>query len=107
MGVWFALDLSAKHEDVEAVVLYYGTADEIDHGRGRAPVLGHFAERDEYEPADEVASLEDDLRRARRPVRFEVYPGVGHWFAEEDRPEAYDAAAASLAFRRTVGFLGR
>jgi carboxymethylenebutenolidase len=107
MGVWFALDLSAKHEDVEAVVLYYGTAGEIDHGRGRAPVLGHFAERDEYEPADEVASLEDDLRRARRPVRFEVYPGVGHWFAEEDRPEAYDAAAASLAFRRTVGFLGR
>jgi dienelactone hydrolase len=25
--------------------------------------------------------------------------------AESDRPEAYDAAAASLAFRRTVGFL--
>ena len=68
-------------------------------------MLGHFAERDEFEPVDEVASLEDDLRRAGRPVRFEVYPGVGHWFAEEDRPAAYDAAAASLAFRRTVGFL--
>jgi carboxymethylenebutenolidase len=49
--------------------------------------------------------LEDDLRGARRPVRFEVYPRVGHWFAEADRPEAYDAAAAALAFRRTVAFL--
>ena len=68
-------------------------------------MLGHFAEHDEFEPADEVSSLEDDLRRAGRPVRFHVYPGAGHWFAEEDRPEAYDAAAASLAFRRTVGFL--
>ena len=105
MGVWFALDLAAKHGDVEAVVLYYGTASGIDHGRRRTPVLGHFAEHDDFEPADEVSSLEDDLRRAGRPVRFHVYPGAGHWFAEEDRPEAYDAAAASLAFRRTVGFL--
>ena len=105
MGVWFALDLAAKHADVEAVVLYYGTAGEIDHGWGRAPVLGHFAAHDGYEPADEVSALEAGLRRAGRPVRFHVYPEVGHWFAEEDRPEAYDAAAASLAFRRTVGFL--
>jgi carboxymethylenebutenolidase len=52
-----------------------------------------------------VSSLEDDLRRAGRPVRFHVYPGAGHWFAETDRPEAYDGAIASLAFRRTVGFL--
>ena len=105
MGVWFALDLSAKHADVAAVALYYGTAGEIDHGRGRAPVLGHFAERDEWEPPDEVASLEDDLRHAGRPVRFEVYQGVGHWFAESDRPEAHNEAAASLALRRTIGFL--
>jgi carboxymethylenebutenolidase len=94
-----------KHSDVAAVVLYYGTAGEIDHSRGRGPVLGHFAEREEFESADEVALLEDDLRHAGRPVRFEVYPRVGHWFAESDRPEAYDEAAAWLAFRRTVGFL--
>jgi carboxymethylenebutenolidase len=105
MGVWFALDLAAKHADVGAVVLYYGTASGIDHARGRAPVLGHFAQHDEFEAAEEVSSLEDDLRRAGRPVRFEVYPRVGHWFAEADRPEAYDAAAASLALRRTAGFL--
>jgi len=107
MGVWFALDQAAQHGEVEAVVLYYGTASGIDHARQRSPVLGHFAEHDEFEPEEEVNALEDDLRRARRPVRFHVYPGVGHWFAEADRPEAYDEAAASLAFRRTVGFLRR
>ena len=105
MGVWFALDLAAKHADVGAVVLYYGTASGIDHAEQRAPVLGHFAQNDEWESAEEVSSLEDDLRHAGRPVRFEVYPRVGHWFAEADRPEAYDAAAASLALRRTAAFL--
>lgn len=105
MGVWFALDLAAKHADVGAAVLYYGTASGIDHGRRRAPVLGHFAQHDEWEAAQEVSSLEDELRRAGRPVRFEVYPRVGHWFAEADRPEAYDEPAASLALRRTTAFL--
>jgi len=95
----------AEDANVDAVVLYYGTASGIDHARQPSPVLGHFAENDDLEPADEVGSLEDDVRRARRPARFHVYPGVGHWFAEADRPHAYDEAAASLALRRTVGFL--
>ena len=60
---------------------YYGTASDIDHTRHRAPVLGHFAENDQFEPAEEVSALEDGLRRANRAVRFHVYPGAGHWFA--------------------------
>jgi carboxymethylenebutenolidase len=105
MGVWFALDLAARSEDLEAVVIYYGAAGGIDHTRHRAAVLGHFAERDEWESAEEISDMEDELRRAGRAVRFHLYPGAGHWFAETDRPEAYEVTAASLAFRRTVGFL--
>ena len=37
--------------------------------------------------------------------RFHVYPGVDHAFFNEDRPEAYDRAAAELLWERTVAFL--
>jgi carboxymethylenebutenolidase len=40
-------------------------------------------------------------------VTFHVYPGVGHWFFESDRPDAYDEAAAELAWQRTIGWLGK
>ena len=105
MGVWFALDLATRFESVRTVVLHYGTAGPFDHSRHRAAVLGHFAEHDPYEPAEEVRALEDGLGRAGRAARFHVYPGVGHWFAEADRHDAYDAAAAARALRRTVSFL--
>ena len=36
---------------------------------------------------------------------FHRYPGTRHWFAESDRPAAYDKAAAEIAWDRTVSFL--
>lgn len=80
--------------------------DPEDHGwREARAVLGHFAEDDQWESADEVRSLEEELRSAGRQVSFNVYPGAAHWFAEADRPDAYEPEAASLAFDRTVAFL--
>jgi carboxymethylenebutenolidase len=72
----------------------------------QAAYLGHFAERDEW-GADrkKVEKLAADLRAARREVLFYTYPGTEHWFFEADRPEAYQATAAQLAWERTVEFL--
>ena len=67
--------------------------------------LGHFAENDEFEPQTEVDALEDALRQAGRLVTFYRYPGTGHWFFEPDRTDAFDAAAAELAWDRTLAFL--
>ena len=106
LGVWFALRVATLlRDEVPAAVLYYGTAADIDHAQHRADVLGHFADQDEWEPAEDVRALEDGLRAAGRSAEFHVYPGTGHWFAEPDRPEAYDSAAATLALGRTVDFL--
>ena len=67
--------------------------------------MGHYAQHDEWEPPEEVRRTEEALRAAGREVTFYTYPGVGHWFFEEDRPGYYDAEAANLAWERTVSFL--
>lgn len=105
LGAYYALDLAAAEpERIRSVVLYYGTGDE-DWSSSRAAYLGHFAEHDVYEPSSNVDELEQSLRRAGRPVTFYRYPGTGHWFCEPDRTDAYDPAAASLAWERTLAFL--
>jgi carboxymethylenebutenolidase len=107
LGAFFALDLSvAAPEHIHSVVVFYGTRPG-DYSDSRADYLGHFAETDEFEPQAEVDSLEADLRSAGRPVTFYSYVGTGHWFFEPDRLQAYDQAAASLAWDRTIAFLKR
>lgn len=105
LGAYFALKLSIDDPArVRAVVVFYGTGP-VDYARAQAAYLGHFAERDEFEPAAEVRALEDALRAAGRFVAFHTYPGTGHWFFEPDRTDAYDEDAAQLAWRRTIAFL--
>lgn len=104
-GAWFALGLSIEDpERVRAVVTFYGSRL-ADYGRSRAAYLGHLAEADDYEPASGVARMESALRAAGRPVTLHTYPGTGHWFFEPDRADAYDDAAATLAWNRTIAFL--
>jgi carboxymethylenebutenolidase len=105
LGAYYALDLSAAEpEQIHSVVLFYGTGS-ADFSRSQAAYLGHFAEQDEYEPRANVDALEAELRQAGRPVTFHRYAGTGHWFFEPDRTDAYNAAAASLAWERTLAFL--
>lgn len=107
LGAYYALDLAAADpEHIHSVVLFYGTGG-TDHGDSRAAYLGHFAESDEFEPQSNVENLEASLKRAGRPVTFHLYSGTGHWFFEPDRPRAYNQAAASLAWERTLAFLKR
>ncbi len=107
LGVYFALELSATHpEHFRSVVIFYGTRPG-DFTNSKSDYLGHFAENDEFEPAEEVNNLEASLRSAGRPVTFHHYPGTGHWFFEPDRPDAFNQAAATLAWERTLAFLKR
>lgn len=105
LGVYYALDLAAADpEHIHSVVIFYGTGDG-DYHNSRAAYLGHFAENDEFEPPSNVDALEESLKRAGRPVTFYRYRGTGHWFFEPDRLQAYNQAAASLAWDRTLAFL--
>lgn len=105
LGAYFALDYSTSDpEHVRQVVLFYGTGPG-DFSRAQAAYLGHFAGADPYEPAEYVDALEAELRELGRPVTFYRYPDTGHWFFEPDRVDAYNAAAAELAWERTLAFL--
>ncbi len=83
------------------IVIYYATRRlAVEH----LPVLAHFAENDPFESTEDMVEVAKGLVADGPPNGAFTYPGTQHWFAEADRPE-YDAAAARLAFERTVKFL--
>lgn len=104
MGVAWSIWAAAERPSIGGTVVYYGTVSGPSLARASAPVLGHFAETDPYEPDDSVVAFEQALREAGRSVTIHRYPGTGHWFAEPSR-DAYRSQAAELAFERTVAFL--
>ena len=107
LGAYYALDLAAADpERIRYVVIFYGTGGG-DYRNSRAAYLGHFAEKDEFEPQSNIDNLEESLRRAGHSVTFYRYRDTGHWFFEPDRSQAYNQAAASLAWDRTQAFLKR
>lgn len=107
LGAYYALHLAAADPaQIHSVVLFYGTGDD-SFDNARADFLGHFAEDDEFEPQANVDQLAASLREAGREVIFYRYPGTGHWFFEPDRVDAFNPAAADLAWARTLAFLQR
>jgi len=104
MGASWALWLATRQPDsVRSVVVYYGIQD-IDFSGLRAPVLGHFAEVDDFVSEDELAYFEAQLRLVGKEVDIVRYGGTSHWFAEEDR-DAHVEEAAAAAWNRTLAFL--
>ncbi|MGY6500638.1 MAG: dienelactone hydrolase family protein [Acidimicrobiales bacterium] len=107
MGASLAFWLATRApEQIAATVGYYGTQD-VDFEPVTSPLLGHFAEHDELVSDDDVVEMEAHLRLLGKDVEFHRYAGTGHWFVEDDRPAAYDASAAALAWDRTLSFLRR
>ena len=103
MGASWALYLASRMPDlVAAAAVFYGSQS-VDMAPAHAAFLGHFAEDDDFVDEDELTLLEADLRLLDKDVTFHRYPGTSHWFFESDRP-AYDAAAADLAWSRTLAF---
>ena len=63
------------------------------------PFLGHFGEADALVPVADVHEL--SARTAGLPAEIYTYPGAGHAFHEDFRPQVYRPAAAAAAWERT------
>lgn len=105
MGAAWSLILTAAFpQQFAAAVLFYGS-NQVDFRLARAAYLGHFAKHDEWEPLEGIQQMEADMKTAGREAAFHFYPGVGHWFFEDDRPQDYHPQAATLAWERSLDFL--
>jgi carboxymethylenebutenolidase len=95
----------ANGEDVGACVIYYGghLAVKNDYDRLKAPVLGHWAEHDDWANANRPV-IERELQQRGKPYAFHSYPGTRHAFFNDERPDVYDKDAAELSFARTLAF---
>ena len=105
MGGAFALATAAMVPEVSACVSFYGVPrPEVDLTKVRAPVLGHYVPADEYVPAQRLAEVEAELRRAPVPVTFHSYDARHSFFNEQIR-DVHSPENAQLAWERTIAFL--
>jgi carboxymethylenebutenolidase len=103
LGAALAVAL-AQTIEIEATVVYYGF-DDVDPARWRGPALGHFAANDDAPDTAEAKGFVDAVLAVGEEADMHVYEGVGHGFANQDRPGSFDAGSAELAYRRTRDFL--
>ncbi len=107
MGGALSLFAASKNPEVGACVVFYGIHPSIkpDLPSLAAPVLGIFGARDPMVTPEAVAALDRKLTELGKPHAFHVYPDAAHAFFNEDRADAYDAAAARDAWQKTLAFL--
>lgn len=106
MGAGLAMHLAQQDTGAGAVIAYYG-CEEVDASAWPCPLMGHFAESDEWTDPDEARRAFSAAQTSGHAVELHFYPETAHWFANADVPAAYDPAAAELATHRSLDFLRR
>jgi carboxymethylenebutenolidase len=87
-----------------AAVCYYGAGiPSLLPKVPTCPTMLHSGEQDKSIPAGDV----DRVRSAFPQGIYHLYPQAGHAFANDDRPDHYNAEAAALARSRTNAFLAQ
>jgi carboxymethylenebutenolidase len=106
MGGTLAMML-ATVRPVAAVVDYYGgpLKGQLEVQKIQGPVLGHFGTNDDWATPVRARELLDRLHRLGIEAEFYTYPGAGHAFFNDDRPEVHDPRATALSWERTIEFL--
>lgn len=95
-------------DELDASVIYYGqvTDNAAKLEPLNVPILGIFGAEDRGIPVAAVRGFEQALQSLGKDYEIEIYPGVGHAFANPTGNN-YDAEAAHKAWEQTVGFLDR
>jgi carboxymethylenebutenolidase len=117
MGGQYALMAACAVPGLAACVSWYGMLRyaETDAVKPESPLamaarlgcpfLGLFGEDDALVPRPDVDELRAVLAGTGRPFEIVTYPGAGHAFMNDGRPDAYRPAAAADSWRRALTFL--
>jgi carboxymethylenebutenolidase len=97
--------LAVQEPGLDAGVVFYGMSPaSADVGSIRARLLLHYAGLDDRINQG-VPAYEAALKAGGKDYRLYTYPGVQHAFHNDTNAARYDAAAAKLAWDRTIAFL--
>ena len=101
--------IAASQPGVDAYVAFYGFPPKgaVDHEKITVPGLLLFGETDEHFSIPEVQAFAAQQNHRNIPTEVVLYPGAGHAFFNDTRPEAYRAPAANEAWRRALALLGK
>jgi carboxymethylenebutenolidase len=125
MGGMYALLAASACRGLSASVVFYGLlshAHGMLHTQGApdrvrkprepvataaeiaCPLLGCFGEEDEFVPLADVDRLRDALSGASHAADVVVYPGAGHAFMNDTRPDAFRPETAAQAWGHMLRF---
>jgi carboxymethylenebutenolidase len=107
MGGQLSLFAACLTQDIKACIDFYGIHPDVkpDLAALQAPLLGIFAEHDDYASPQAVADLSDRLSALSKVHEFKTYMGVHHAFFNDERPSVYDPEAAGDAWERVLRHL--
>jgi carboxymethylenebutenolidase len=103
-GGGVSLLCAARESATVASVCFYGSPlSAEDVARLRVPLMMHYAGKDERinQSIPAFRALLDEHRVA---YSLNMYPGTNHGFHNDSSEARYDRAAATLAWKRTLGF---
>lgn len=97
-------ELAVEAPELGAAVVYYGRQPKDGIAQIRAPLLLHYAGLD-TRINEGIAPFEQALRAEHKRYTVHIYDKVNHAFNNDTSEARYAAAAAKLAWERTVAFL--
>jgi carboxymethylenebutenolidase len=105
-GGGMANQLAVHVPDLKAAVAYYGRQpDAADVPKIKAAVQLHYGALDERINAG-IPAYEEALKKAGTKYELYIYDGANHAFNNDTAPTRYNAAAAKLAWERTLKLFG-
>lgn len=104
MGGQLSMFAACLDQRIGACVNFYGIHPNVhpDFANLQAPILGLFAEHDDYASPTAVAALDGQLSALGKRHQFVTYQGASHAFFNDDRPQVYNRDAAEDAWSRML-----